>query len=168
MRSLRLCFSGFGAVGQRFAKLLLERKDELETQYNLYITVTGISTPSRGTLINPHGLNLAVLLAQQETHHALPRPRAGRGPAPHRRVHRRTRRTGQGNQIENTVKGSDPPMYPRLLIDSNLAEKNASVVRQICLDNNIRPMAVIKGFNALPALVDAIIAVVEDVYGKRA
>ena len=56
MRSLRLCFSGFGAVGQRFAKLLLERKDELETQYNLYITVTGISTPSRGTLINPHGL----------------------------------------------------------------------------------------------------------------
>lgn len=49
-------------------------------------------------------------------------------------------------------------MYPRLLIDSNLAEKNASVVRQICLDNNIRPMAVIKGFNALPALVDAIIA----------
>ena len=29
-------------------------------------------------------------------------------------------------------------------------------------------MAVIKGFNALPALVDAIIAVVEDVYGKRA
>lgn len=31
-------------------------------------------------------------------HHALPRPRAGRGPAPHRRVHRRTRRTGQGHQ----------------------------------------------------------------------
>ena len=49
-------------------------------------------------------------------------------------------------------------MYPRLLIDPNLAEKNASVVRQICLDCNIRPMAVIKGFNALPALVDAIIA----------
>lgn len=77
MRSLRLCFSGFGAVGQRFAKLLLERKDELETQYNLYITVTGISTPSRGTLINPHGLNLAVLLAQQETHHVFDRADEG-------------------------------------------------------------------------------------------
>lgn len=101
MRSLRLCFSGFGAVGQRFAKLLLERKDELETQYNLYITVTGISTPSRGTLINPHGLNLAVLLAQQETHHALPRPRAGRETVPHRRVHQRARRAGQG--AANTI-----------------------------------------------------------------
>ena len=66
MRELRLCLSGFGAVGQRFAQLLLEKETELAEKYGLRVRITGISTPSRGTLIDENGLDLASLFAQQE------------------------------------------------------------------------------------------------------
>ena len=68
MKSLRLCFSGFGAVGQRLAQLLLEKEVELAEQYGLRVMITGISTPSRGTLVDPNGLDIANILAQQEKH----------------------------------------------------------------------------------------------------
>lgn len=66
MKEVRLCFSGFGAVGQRFAQLLLEKEVELAEHYGLQIRVTGISTPSRGTLIDSDGLDLRRILASQE------------------------------------------------------------------------------------------------------
>ncbi len=58
----RLCLVGFGNVGQAFARLLLKKETELKEKYDLSFTVTGISTGSHGSAINPAGLDLAQAL----------------------------------------------------------------------------------------------------------
>lgn len=66
MKERRLCLSGFGAVGQRFAQLLLEKESDLAERCDLRVRITGISTPSRGTLINQNGLDLRRILEAQK------------------------------------------------------------------------------------------------------
>jgi len=66
VQELRICIAGFGAVGQRFCRLLLEKETELAEKYACRILLTGVSTPSRGTLLNPRGLDLNALLRMEE------------------------------------------------------------------------------------------------------
>ncbi|MDY6866284.1 MAG: homoserine dehydrogenase [Chloroflexota bacterium] len=54
----RLCLVGFGNVGKAFARLLMKKKDELASRYDLSVTVTGIITGKHGGAIDPKGLDL--------------------------------------------------------------------------------------------------------------
>ena len=44
MREIRLALVGFGNVGQAFARLIMEKKQELEADYDFTPIVTGIIT----------------------------------------------------------------------------------------------------------------------------
>ncbi len=54
----RMCLAGFGNVGKAFAELLLKKKNELASRYNLSVSVTGIITGTHGAAINPDGIDL--------------------------------------------------------------------------------------------------------------
>lgn len=58
MRTVRVALVGFGNVGRAFADLLAERADVLYTQYGVDVSVTGIATARRGTVIAPDGVDL--------------------------------------------------------------------------------------------------------------
>jgi len=53
---------GFGHVGHGFAALLQAKLATLQTEYNLTPRLVAVATGSRGTLIDPNGLDLQTLL----------------------------------------------------------------------------------------------------------
>jgi homoserine dehydrogenase len=53
-----LALLGFGNVGQALARLMLRKRLELQSQYDLTFTVTGISTGRHGAAIDHQGLDL--------------------------------------------------------------------------------------------------------------
>ncbi|WMJ76350.1 MULTISPECIES: homoserine dehydrogenase [unclassified Sedimentibacter] len=55
---ISLAILGFGNVGQAFARLLLEKHEEIFERYGFNIKVAAISTGSRGSLLNSNGINL--------------------------------------------------------------------------------------------------------------
>ncbi|MGI6257125.1 MAG: hypothetical protein ACOYJU_03565 [Anaerovoracaceae bacterium] len=55
---LRLAILGFGNAGRAFARLLLEKQGEVEAKYGIAIRVVAIATKSRGSLVNPSGVDL--------------------------------------------------------------------------------------------------------------
>jgi homoserine dehydrogenase len=58
MSHYRLALLGFGNVGQALAKLLLHKRDELVSNYDLTFAVTGIATGRHGMAIDPAGIDL--------------------------------------------------------------------------------------------------------------
>ena len=60
-KTLKLCMTGFGAVAQRFCQLLQEKKCFIRDNFGYEFLLTGISTPSRGTLIDLKGLDFGFL-----------------------------------------------------------------------------------------------------------
>ncbi len=58
MRELKIAMLGFGNAGQAFAKLLLEKQDEIKKDYNCSVKVVAITTGSRGSLVNGRGIHL--------------------------------------------------------------------------------------------------------------
>lgn len=66
MSHYRLALLGFGNVGQALAKLLLRKRDELVSNYDLTFTVTGISTGRHGMAIDPAGIDLGRALEIME------------------------------------------------------------------------------------------------------
>ena len=70
MRKIRLALVGFGNVGQAFARLVTEKREELEAEYGITPVVTGIITGRHGAFIDLNGLNLEralSLLAQGQS-----------------------------------------------------------------------------------------------------
>jgi homoserine dehydrogenase len=67
MKQISLIMVGFGNVGRAFARLIMRKKDILEAEYGLALSVTGIATGSHGMAINPDGIDLtrAVDLSQK-------------------------------------------------------------------------------------------------------
>ncbi len=63
MDTHRIALLGFGNVGQAFARLLLAKRDELLTQYDLRWQVVGIMTGHHGAAVNPDGIDLESALA---------------------------------------------------------------------------------------------------------
>jgi len=59
MTHYRLALVGFGNVGQALARLLLRKQEQLQNQFDLTFSVTGISTGRHGAAIDPQGLPLA-------------------------------------------------------------------------------------------------------------
>jgi homoserine dehydrogenase len=66
MRTVRVALIGFGNAGQALADLLEERADLLYKRYRLDISVTGITTARRGTVIAPGGIVLSEVVAAIE------------------------------------------------------------------------------------------------------
>ncbi len=61
-KTIKICMAGFGNVGVRFTRLLLEKERELRDDYGCRVLVTGVCTRSKGTMMNPRGLDLGGLL----------------------------------------------------------------------------------------------------------
>lgn len=57
MTNYNLAFIGFGNVGQALARLLLCKREEILTNYNLTFRVTGIATGRHGMAIDPQGID---------------------------------------------------------------------------------------------------------------
>lgn len=66
MRDLKICMMGFGNAGKEFAKLLIEKREEIKTIYGINIIVTAIATGTKGNLLKEKGINLQEALAQLE------------------------------------------------------------------------------------------------------
>jgi homoserine dehydrogenase len=58
MPHYNLALLGFGNVGRALARLLLRKRDELQSRYDITFSVTGIATGRRGAAIDPNGLDL--------------------------------------------------------------------------------------------------------------
>lgn len=67
MKDLKLALLGFGSAGRAFAKMLLEKQDEIRDAYGRKVVVTAISTASRGTVVNSEGIDLEKALKDIET-----------------------------------------------------------------------------------------------------
>lgn len=59
MRDLQIAMLGFGNAGIGFAKMLTEKQAEIRTAYGRGVRVTAIATHSKGTIVNPDGIDLA-------------------------------------------------------------------------------------------------------------
>ena len=68
MKTLRLCFAGFGNVTKRFLRLLQEKEAYLAETYGYGFSVTGVCSPSRGILVKDDGLSIDRLFEMDETH----------------------------------------------------------------------------------------------------
>ena len=62
MKHLRLSIVGFGVVGQGLAELLSTKKDLLEQQYDLNVTVVGVANARHGFIYKEDGLDIPLLL----------------------------------------------------------------------------------------------------------
>jgi len=54
----KLVFIGFGNVAQALAQLLLRKRWELQERYDVTFSVSGITTGSHGTAVNPNGISV--------------------------------------------------------------------------------------------------------------
>ena len=71
MKTFKLLLLGFGNVGQALARLLLEKRSELEQRYSIRFLVTAVATRTHGRALNPDGLDLEKALAIMESGHSL-------------------------------------------------------------------------------------------------
>lgn len=62
MKKLNVALLGFGSVGQSFARILLEKRDEIEALYDTSINVVAITTKTRGNLVDAWGIDLERVL----------------------------------------------------------------------------------------------------------
>lgn len=62
MKKLNVALLGFGSVGQSFARILLEKRLEIEELYDTNINVVAITTKTRGNLVDAWGIDLERVL----------------------------------------------------------------------------------------------------------
>lgn len=62
MKTIDLALLGFGNVGKAFARLLIEKYEELQRDHGFKPRIVGIATGSHGVYINPQGVDLDELV----------------------------------------------------------------------------------------------------------
>jgi homoserine dehydrogenase len=67
MTHYKLALLGFGNVGRALARLLLDKRQELQERYNLTFSITGIITGRHGGALDPDGLDLERAITLSET-----------------------------------------------------------------------------------------------------
>ena len=67
--NISIAILGFGNVGQAFAKLLIDKKEEILKNLGCQVQVVAISTGSRGCLINENGIDLEKAYTDMESLH---------------------------------------------------------------------------------------------------
>lgn len=55
---LKIAMLGFGNAGQAFAKILLDKHEEILNRYDCDVQVVAIATKSKGSLVNENGIDL--------------------------------------------------------------------------------------------------------------
>jgi homoserine dehydrogenase len=70
-RQINFAFIGFGHVGRAFARLLIDRRKWLLKEFGLEWKITGITTKSHGTSIDPEGLPIKKILGSWKRHSSL-------------------------------------------------------------------------------------------------
>ena len=58
MQDLKLAVLGFGNAGQAFAGMLAEKQDEIRRTYGCGVQITAIAARSKGTIVDPSGIDL--------------------------------------------------------------------------------------------------------------
>jgi homoserine dehydrogenase len=71
MSHYKLALLGFGNVGQALARLLLDKQQDVQRQYDITYRVTGIATRRHGMAVNPDGLNLEKAIDLMQVGHSL-------------------------------------------------------------------------------------------------
>lgn len=66
MQVKKLALLGFGNAGQAFARLLLDKEDEIRRKYGCQVKVSAIATNSRGNLEDDDGIDLEEALSDIE------------------------------------------------------------------------------------------------------
>lgn len=66
MRTLKLALLGFGNAGQGFAKMLLDKHQEIMDTYGCNVIVTAISTNSKGCIMDAEGIDLVKACSDAE------------------------------------------------------------------------------------------------------
>lgn len=66
MGDLKLALLGFGSVGQAFSKMLTEKQEDIKKRYGRGVIVTAISGRSKGTIVDPEGIDLMKICADVE------------------------------------------------------------------------------------------------------
>ncbi|MFU8794117.1 MAG: homoserine dehydrogenase [Dethiobacteria bacterium] len=64
MNKIRLALIGFGSVGREFCRIIRERGSEWEDKFGCSFPITAITTASRGSLINPEGIDISRALEE--------------------------------------------------------------------------------------------------------
>lgn len=58
MKELKIAMVGFGEIGQAFAKLLLDKQEDIRKRFDARISVVCIGTKSKGCLVDAWGIDL--------------------------------------------------------------------------------------------------------------
>jgi homoserine dehydrogenase len=66
LKTLKLALLGFGNAGRAFARLLLQKENDLAAHFDCRVIVTAISTHSHGCAVDPDGLDLSAALQTVE------------------------------------------------------------------------------------------------------
>lgn len=66
MKTLKLAMIGFGNAGRAFARIILDKQDEINRRFGYNILFTAIATATRGNLISSNGIDLAGALYDLE------------------------------------------------------------------------------------------------------
>ena len=64
--NIKIAILGFGNVGKAFAKLLIEKQEEILDKFKINVDVVAISTRSKGCLVNENGIDLISVLKDLE------------------------------------------------------------------------------------------------------
>lgn len=64
MNTLKLAMLGFGNAGKAFARLIIDKQEEIKVRYGVEILVTAIATATRGNLVSDKGIDLEAALHQ--------------------------------------------------------------------------------------------------------
>ena len=75
MKKLNVALLGFGSLGQAFARILLDKKTEIEKTYDTTVNVIAISTKTRGNIVDAWGIDLERALGFVEETGVLPKQR---------------------------------------------------------------------------------------------
>lgn len=66
MKELKLALMGFGNCGQAFCKMLLDKEEKIEREYDTSVKVVSINTKTKGNLYNENGLDIRRALKDVE------------------------------------------------------------------------------------------------------
>ena len=73
MKKINVALIGFGSVGQSFARILIEKKKEIEEVYGTTVNVVAITTKTRGNLVDAWGIDLERVLKNIEEYGVFPK-----------------------------------------------------------------------------------------------
>lgn len=73
MKKINVALMGFGSLGQSFARILIEKKSEIEETYGTSVNIVAIATKTRGNLVDAWGIDLERVLRHIDEYGVFPK-----------------------------------------------------------------------------------------------